>query len=167
MKQLSILRHAKANDATSATSDFERDLTERGRQDLQLLAKVLKPMKPPIEWILSSSAVRCKQTTETISPSLRPQAYINWQVGIYEASPGTLLRLLMEIPDGIEHALLVGHNPGVEELVAGLCHGAEHHMTIRMATATLAYLELDIFSWNQIRWGCGTLQSLIPPKMLR
>ncbi len=167
MKQLSILRHAKAESPDSAAVDFERKLTERGQHDAQRIGKILKHMKPPVEWVLSSPADRALETTNLVLSILDEKPYVNWQQGIYEASPGTLLHLLSGIPDGIEHALIVGHNPGLEELVAGLCNGVAAHPTITLATATLAHLELDIFSWDQIRWGCGSLQLLVTPKVLR
>ncbi len=90
-----------------------------------------------------------------------------WQEAVYLADADTLLTLLSEAPQDKEHVVLVGHNPGMEELVAGLCTGAPPHLNLQMPTATLAHLRLEIFWWNQIRWGCGQLQLLITPKVLR
>ena len=163
MKKLSILRHAKAETPTFSHTDFERNLSERGREDAARIAKVFKRLDSPLEWVLSSPAIRAKQTTEIIVPLLDAKPFVNWQGKIYEASLDTLLHLLAQIPAGIEHALLVGHNPGLEEVVAGLCSNNSAYPHIQLTTATFAHLELDIFSWDQIRLGCGSLHLLVTP----
>lgn len=167
MKTLSILRHAKAQPSEERLVDFERILTERGVKDTRLVAKVLEQSDTPVEWVISSPAARARQTTEITIAVLDFKRPLLWQEKIYEATPETLLTLLTEIPSGIEHALLVGHNPGLEFLVAGLCNGGPTHLHLHLAPATLAMIELEIFSWDQIRWGCGHLHLLLPPKVLR
>lgn len=167
MKTLSILRHAKAQASDDKIADIERVLTERGQKDARMVAKVLGLFDVAVEWIISSPAARARQTTEATVAVLDFTGPLIWQEKVYEATPETLLALLTEIPSGIEHALLVGHNPGLESLVAGLCNGGPTHLHLHMTPATLAMIELEIFSWDQIRWGCGQLHLLLPPKVLR
>jgi phosphohistidine phosphatase SixA len=67
----------------------------------------------------------------------------------------------------MEHVLIIGHNPGMQELISGLAAGSPQRLGINVPAAGLAHLTLEIYGWNQIRWGSGTLHSLIRPKLLR
>jgi len=167
MKTLTIIRHAKAESPEESANDFDRPLTPRGQKDAGYLAKFLTRLEPPIDWLISSPALRARQTTEQIAAELAVAESIVWQETLYLADAETLLRVLCEAPQDMEHVALVGHNPGMEELVAGLCTGSPPHLNLAMPTAALAHLQLEIFWWNQIRWGCGQLQLLVTPKVLK
>lgn len=167
MKTLTIIRHAKAASPEAYATDFDRPLTTRGHKDAKHIGKLLAYLEPPVDWLISSPAARTRETTgHIIDKSIYPNAVV-WQEAVYLADADTLLTLLSEAPQDKEHVVLVGHNPGMEELVAGLCTGAPPHLNLQMPTAALAHLRLEIFWWNQIRWGCGQLQLLITPKILR
>jgi phosphohistidine phosphatase len=167
MKYLSIFRHAKAERAEDFAVDFERPLTSRGQKDTRHMAAILAGFEPPIDWLLSSPAQRTRDTTTIVTELLNYQRAVAWQDAIYEADAETLLALLTQVPIEMEHVLIVGHNPGMGELVSGLAAGAPSRLGINMPTAGLAHLTLEIFGWNQIRWGCGTLHCLLRPKLVR
>ena len=120
-----------------------------------------------MDWLISSPAARAHETAEQIAAALNFTNPIIWQAAVYLADANTLLTILSEAPQDMEHLVLVGHNPGMEELVAGLCTGAPPHLNLHMPTTALAHLHLEIFWWNQIRWGCGQLQLLVAPKVLK
>jgi phosphohistidine phosphatase len=145
MKTLSIIRHAKAVAPEEAPNDFERPLTKRGQKDAIQLGQILAALSPEIDWLISSPALRTRETTEADQ----------W------------LALLKQAPPEAQHIAIVGHNPGLSDLVAGLAAGAATHLNFNLPTAAIAHLELEIFWWNQIRWGCGQLILLLPPKLLR
>ncbi|MBW7886274.1 MAG: histidine phosphatase family protein, partial [Caldilineaceae bacterium] len=92
---------------------------------------------------------------------------VRWHDEIYLTDAGELLTLLKKVPDGAEHVLLVGHNPGIEGLASGLCGGQPEEVFVRMPTGTLAFVELDISQWSALRWGGGQLKLLISPKSLK
>lgn len=168
MKTLTIVRHAKAAAPEEYDNDFDRPLTPRGFKDAKHMAEVLLKLEPPVDWIISSPAVRAHATAEQLATGLTfAKQNIAWSDAVYLADANTLLTVLSEAPQDIEHIALVGHNPGMEELVAGLCTGAPPHLNLTMPTAALAHLRLEIFWWNQIRWGCGQLQLLVTPKALK
>lgn len=167
MKYISILRHAKAESAEQYPTDFERPLTSRGKKDAYQIGEILADFEPPIDWLVSSPALRTRETTGAVTDALKYKRGIIWQDAIYGADADTLLNVLTQVPADMEHVLIIGHNPGMEDLVSGLVAGAPARMGILMATAGLAHLSLEIFSWNQIRWGCGTLHTLIRPKLMR
>lgn len=167
MKKLSIIRHAKAVDATSSLADFDRPLTKRGRKDAEHLGKLLARTAPPVDWLLSSPALRTRETTAAIVDTLGYAGRVQWADNAYLAEAETWLDLLSHVPPDMEHVVVVGHNPGIAELVAGLSSGATPRLNLDFPTAALAHLGVEIFWWNQIRWGCGQLQLLLTPKALR
>ena len=167
MKHLSIFRHAKAEHINDYPTDFERPLTSRGQKDAYQICEILSDFEPTIDWIVSSPAQRTRETAIVATAALKYKRGVVWQDAIYEADADTLLNVLTEVPAEMEHVLIIGHNPGTEELVSGLVAGSPSRLGISMSTAGLANLTLEIFSWNQIRWGCGTLHSLIRPRLVR
>ncbi|MEZ4832545.1 MAG: hypothetical protein R2873_11200 [Caldilineaceae bacterium] len=86
---------------------------------------------------------------------------------IYEAAPVTLLEILREQPASAEHLLLVGHNPGLEMLVSGLCSGDDSRLNLKLPTAGVAHIQLEVMRWRQVRWGCGVMQFLVTPRSLK
>lgn len=167
MKWLSIIRHAKAERPESYPTDFARPLTGRGMKDSERIGEVLARLDPPVDYFLSSPAARAAQTTDTLVAILHYTKETSWQEEIYMAGANTLLNLLLRVPEDAQHVVLVGHNPGLEELSTGLCSGSQDNSILTMATATLAHFSLDINRWNQLRWGAGRLTVLIPAKALR
>lgn len=166
-KTLTIVRHAKAERPEGFASDFDRPLTTRGQNDAERIGAALKRLAAPIDWWISSPALRTRQTIEGIHAVAGAGQPIQWEPAIYEASAETLLVAVSRIPPEAEHALIVGHNPGMEELVAGLAAGAPERLNLRMPTAAVAHLQLELFRWDQLRWGCGRLELLFSPKLLK
>lgn len=171
MKWLSILRHAKAADAEKYAQDFERPLTPRGVRDTQLIAPVLARLDPPIQWLVASSAQRTRETAAELLGSLTLDRAAIYQDAVYNARAEDLLHVVAATPAEVDHLLLVGHNPGMQRTVAALCMGESDGNTttgaLQMPTCGLAHLVLDITHWEQVQWGCGTLQVLLRPKLLR
>lgn len=167
MKKLTIIRHAKAVEAAPALTDFERPLTKRGLKDAERIGKLLAELTPTVDWLLSSPALRTRETTNTLVEILGYTGRVQWADSAYLAEADIWLNLLSHIPPEVEHVTIVGHNPGVADLVAGLAAGTAPRLNLAFPTAALAHLELEIFWWNQIRWGCGQLQLLLTPRALR
>lgn len=167
MKHLSILRHAKAQHIEEFPTDFERPLTPRGVKDARHIGQILADSEPAIDWIVSSPAQRTRETAAAVVETLNFARGVVWQDEIYEGDADGLLNVLAQVPLDMEHVLLIGHNPGVEELVSGLSAGSPVRLGISMLPAGLAYLTLEVFGWNQIRWGCGRLHALVHPKRVR
>lgn len=167
MKKLTIIRHAKAVEAAPSLTDFERPLTKRGLKDAERIGKLLAELTPTVDWLLSSPALRTRETTNTLVESLGYQGRVQWAESAYLAEAEIWLNLLGHIPPEVEHVTIVGHNPGIADLVAGLAAGMAPRLNLAFPTAALAHLELEIFWWNQIRWGCGQLQLLLTPRFLR
>ncbi|MBX3013843.1 MAG: histidine phosphatase family protein [Caldilineaceae bacterium] len=167
MKTLSIIRHAKALAPEEATTDFDRPLTKRGQKDAAQLGHLLATLQPEVDWLISSPSLRTRETTDLLRRPLNYTKSIQWEESAYLAEAEQWLTLLKQAPPEAQHIAIVGHNPGLAELIAGLAAGAATHLNFALPTAAIAHLELEIFWWSQIRWGCGQLVFLLPPKLSR
>lgn len=159
MKTLYILRHAKSSWDNPDWSDFERPLNERGLRTAPFMGALMVKNNFTPEIVISSPATRAKQTAELVIKEMKSEADINFDERIYEASPRQLLEVASDIHDAYNLAMLVGHNPGFENLVRILTGNIES-----MPTAALAVVDLEIDSWKEINAETGSLRKIIRPK---
>lgn len=167
MKTLSLLRHAKADRPEQYATDLARPLTDRGRKDAMRMAAVLTDLDPPVDFILSSPSLRTRQTVTAVLEILERDVPVHWDDRIYEAGVHDLLNGIAAAPTDCDHLLVVGHNPGMEELIAALCSGDNGRLVVIMPTAGLAHVTLNLNNWNKVSPSSGTLQWLLRPKLLR
>lgn len=119
-RRLVILRHAHAEPAQTGMIDRERPLSARGRQEAQAVRQWLDHQGFQFDRILCSPALRTQQTA-VVAAHAAPGVAIAYEEGIYAATPGALLSLVdQDLPS---KTLLVGHNPGLEQLIALLTEG--------------------------------------------
>ncbi|HEY9523339.1 MAG TPA: histidine phosphatase family protein [Thermopolyspora sp.] len=116
---LIVLRHAKAVHV-AGMADFERPLTEQGELDARRAGAVLGRLGPAPDLVLCSPAVRARRTAELALTEFAPAAPIRHERGIYLAEPEELLDLVRLVDADVRTLLLVGHNPGVHELIRAL-----------------------------------------------
>lgn len=161
MKTLYLLRHAKSSWDNSNLDDFDRPLNDRGLKTAPLMGKTMREKGLLPELIVSSPAKRARQTAELIKDSAQIEGKIEFDERIYAASTSELLLVASELNDENKSAILVGHNPGFENLVRVLTGEFE-----TMPTAALAVLELKIEKWNEIAPGCCNLAEVLRPKEL-
>jgi phosphohistidine phosphatase len=167
MKYISIWRHAKAERPEAFSNDYERPLTERGQRDAQRMSAVLARLEPAIDLIISSPAARTAQTTQVLVTQLNGAVDPQWHAAAYLATADTLLEMITALPEAAAHVVIVGHNPGMEELVSGLCGATPEDVFVRLPTAALAHVVIEASHWSMVRWGAGQLKLLLPPKVLR
>ncbi|WP_243794206.1 histidine phosphatase family protein [Saccharopolyspora gloriosae] len=155
-RTLVVCRHAKSA-WPDDVDDFERPLTERGERDAPEAGRWLAERVPDIGFALCSPAKRARRTWQLIA-DVTGKAETRHDKRLYGASAGELIAVLNELPDEAETALLVGHNPGLEDLVAVLT-GAPHELK----TAEIAVLS-GTGSWSQLEPGWATLQETATPR---
>lgn len=153
------MRHAKSSWDDPTLRDFDRPLNKRGLKTAPFMGKLMKQKNINPDLILSSPAKRAACTAELVKEHGNLSAEISYEKRIYDASAYDLLTVLSSIDDSIESLLLVGHNPGLEDLLRVLT-GQTH----RMPTAALAKISLNINAWQQISENFGKLEFLIKPK---
>lgn len=160
MKKLYILRHAKSSWDNPILADFERPLNERGQKTADFMGKFIEKNDFLPELIISSPATRAKETANIVKKSANLQTDIKFEENIYEASLQTLVRIVSELNEKLQSVMLVGHNPGFENLVKFLTGAIQS-----LPTAGLAIIDLDVSKWSEIEENCGVLQKLIRPKL--
>jgi len=160
VRTLYLLRHAKSSWKDASLSDFERPLKRRGREAAQLVGERLAQEKLKNPVLICSPAVRTRETAELVLKSSKLRVEERWDQRIYEASLRDLLQVVSEIPDDKKVAILIGHNPGFEELLAFLTGESR-----RMPTAALAKIMFDV-SWKDIEARSGKLDWFVTPKEL-
>lgn len=159
MKTLYVLRHAKSSWDDKDLADFDRPLNERGKVAAPFMGRVMRDNALAPRLILSSPAVRARETARLVKEAAGLDAEIKHNERIYEASPQTLKHVASSIDDRFESAMLVGHNPGMEGFVHFLTGEQQS-----MPTASLAVIDLDIAGWDQIGKGTGKLRRIIRPR---
>src|SRR5215203_1198337 len=133
MKTLFVLRHAKSSWENPDWSDFERPLNSRGLDAARFIGGLIYERRLAPQIIVSSPAKRAKQTAILVKELAEISRPITFDERIYEASPLTLFNLIREFDEKYETVLIIGHNPGFENLVRVLTE-----MPVQMPTAGLA-----------------------------
>lgn len=162
MKTLLILRHAKSSWDNARLTDHERPLNTRGRRDAPRMGRLLRDEDLVPDLIVTSSAERAYATAELVALSCDYEDDIVVTRDLYHAGAEDYVEFLCEL--GGDHAviLVVGHNPGLEELVTSLTDEQE-----RIPTAALAQVMLPIERWEELRDDTdGVLQNFWRPKEL-
>lgn len=162
MKRLTLLRHAKSSWDDPKLSDHDRPLAKRGRRDAPRMGRRLAQRGLEPDLLLTSPAVRARQTTELVAPELeRPEMAIRLEPRLYMASAGELLAVLADQSDDIEEILLIGHNPELTQLVNMMLP------TLRLQnlpTAGAVAMSCEADSWRAIDSAEFSLRFLDYPK---
>jgi len=145
MKTLLLLRHAKSSWGDGDLADFDRPLNNRGRHDAPRMGQLLARHELTPDLIITSAARRAATTAELVAMAAEYAGDIQYTNELYLADPDTFLEVARETDDSVARLMLVGHNPGIEELVAALAGRDE-----RMPTAALACFRLAIDHWRDL-----------------
>ncbi|MFY8166321.1 MAG: SixA phosphatase family protein [Sediminibacterium sp.] len=161
MKNLILMRHAKAEKDSVKASDFERDLEERGKKDALFMAQLLGKTKFIPAQIVASPANRTKQTASIVSKELKVKN-LELDSNIYEADISDLMHVLREFDDQFKQILLVGHNPSITGIVGYLTQSFVEHIP----TSGIVVVELPALTWKQIQNRTGKVLWHQSPKGL-
>ena len=174
MKRLYILRHAKAAPGEPGQDDHARALTLRGIADAEAMAHYLRKNGARIDRVLVSTAARTVQTADVVLRELQMPPRADYRDALYLAPPGKILTLLQATPARAEAVMVIGHNPGLEELASLLAREPVRRkererrdvLEEKFPTAALAVLDFDIEKWREIRPGEGKLVDFVRPRDL-
>lgn len=161
MLTLLLMRHAKSSWDDPQMADHDRALNSRGKRDAPRMGRLLRDNDLVPEVILTSTARRALDTAHAVVASTGYDGRIEVTRRLYLAEPDVYLDVLTEVDPGCRRALVIGHNPGIAELVA-LLSGANE----AMPTAAIAQLEIDAESFAEVRPGSATLRVVFRPKEL-
>jgi phosphohistidine phosphatase len=147
---LILLRHAKS-DWSGHESDHDRPLATRGRRQAPDAGRWLAANVDSIDLAVVSTAERARSTWDLVSGELGQPPSTQYDDDVYAASVGELLDIVRTLDEALGTVLLVGHNPGIEDLAESLT--GDH---VPMPTSALAVIELPS-AWD----GAGRVRGLL------
>jgi phosphohistidine phosphatase len=143
MKMLLIMRHAKSSWDDTGLHDHDRPLNKRGKLNAPRMGRLLRELDLAPDLILTSSARRARDTAEAVADQSGYAGEIKVEEEFYAAPPEVVLEALAAAEDRYECILVIGHNPGLEELLEMLTGEQES-----LPTAAIARVDLPIASWQ-------------------
>lgn len=158
MLTLLLMRHAKASWDHPGVSDHDRPLDAQGRQAAPRMGQLLREQGLLPELIVSSTARRAVETAQAVATSSGYEGRLEITRRLYLAEPDSYLDLLTEVDHRLTRVLIVGHNPGITQLVT-LLSGVDE----AMSTAAVAQIELPGERFSQVVLGQGTLRAMFRP----
>ncbi len=171
MRTIYILRHAKAGKANkSILDDHERPLTKKGVDACKLLAKYVNENEIFPDMVICSTSKRTKRTAELVLKSIADKVPVHMTSKLYLASVTEIISLIRKQDDSIKKIMIVGHNPGLQELCLLLVkEGARDNikkMKEHFPPGAMAIFEIDIKKWDEVKQRSSALKDLVLPKNL-
>jgi phosphohistidine phosphatase len=171
--RLLLLRHAKS-DWNKDIDDHDRPLSPRGRKAAPAIALHMRRKEYLPQAVLCSTAERTRETLDLLLAAWTRKPAVRYQRELYLAECPALLASLKKAPARASPLLLVGHNPGMEQLAVALAaqpKGAAERTRLqslaqKFPTAALAVLDFEIASWRFLKPGTGQLVDFVRPKDL-
>ncbi len=145
MKTLLILRHAKSSWKDREKTDHDRSLNKRGKRDAPRMGRLVAERGLRPDRIVSSTARRARATAEAVAAEAACGAPVQLERRLYLANPAEIIEVIRESGGDAASVMVVGHNPGLEELVARFGGVGEP-----LPTAALAEIHLDIPAWSNL-----------------
>lgn len=167
LRRLVVLRHAKSAWPLDV-ADHERPLAPRGRRDAPAAGRALAEADCLPDLALCSTAVRARRTWELAAAEWGTPPPVRYDRRLYAASPAGLLAVAHEVPAEMETLLLIGHNPGLEELVLALADdGLDdtlERVRTKFPTSAIAVLSWYGTTWRALTPGTALLTSMTVPR---
>lgn len=174
MKRLLLLRHAKTVPANPGIEDHERELLERGRKDVPQIGAYMAARKYFPDLILASTSRRTIETVELLGEKLPRARHIEYTDRLYLAGQKEMLAVIRSVPPTVSSLLVVGHNPGMEQLATTLSRQPVKRkerdrfdqIEEKFPTCALAVLDFAVARWRDVTPGRGELVDFIRPRDL-
>ena len=166
MRRLMLLRHAKS-DWSGGQRDHDRALAPRGKRAAPLIGAYMAQHDLVPDRVLVSTAKRAKETWALVKDTWRASPPMDLDERIYEATAKQLLEVVRQAGADIRSLLMIGHNPGFEELAQLLTDSRSkeprRRLTEKFPTAALAVIDLPIEHWDAVAPHAGSLERFITP----
>lgn len=164
MKTLYIIRHAKSSWSDPNLDDHDRPLNKRGERDKLVMAKFIKANFGDMQTLFTSSALRALDYAACI----HQHAGIKLEIdeSLYTFSSKQLLSFIVNLPNELNIAAIVGHNPAVTEVINHLASLGPHEKIVNLPTAAVVKLQFDSGSWNELAPESGKVIDFAKPKAL-
>lgn len=165
-----LLRHAKSSWDDTSLEDFDRPLAPRGRRATDVIRQYVRLADVKPDLVLCSSARRTRETLKGIAQAFGENTEIQYEGGIYHADAADLMNELRGLPDKASSVMLIGHNPGLQDLALSLAGRGDPETVGRLKakfpTAGLAILVIRADHWVDLRPAACELHSFVVPREL-
>lgn len=170
MKTIYLLRHAKSSWGDPTLADFDRPLNKRGKRAAENMAAYLAAGKLRPDLVLCSAAKRTVSTLKRVQSQFGGDLPAVIDEALYHADASLWIRRLRALNNDVGAVMIVGHNPGAEELAHILTGSGDKEAYSRMAvkfpTGALAVFQSDISSWREIGHDGANLLCFVCPRDL-
>jgi len=170
MRRLMLFRHAKAERSIPGGSDFDRPLIERGRKDAGKIGAYIASHALTPERVLVSPSARTQETWKYAAKAFKPAPAATMVENIYDATPHAILAAIKEAPAKAHSLLVIGHNPGLQELAVMLIASgdvdARERLREKLPTSGLAIIDFAFDDWSKLHPQSGRLERFVTPKSL-
>jgi phosphohistidine phosphatase len=170
MRRLLLLRHAKAERSQPGGRDHDRILAKRGRNDAVAVGGYLVRHKLVPDQALVSTSARTRETWDLVATAFTRPPKPVFDGRIYEASPEAILNSIRETGTAGSTLLVVGHNPGMQQLAAMLIASGDVEARQRLLedfpTSALALISFAAKSWDDLHPMGGRLEHFVTPQTL-
>ena len=164
-----MLRHAKSSWDDPDLPDRLRPLAPRGVRAAGAMARHLRAAAVAPDLVLCSPARRAVQTWEGVAPGVPPDTAVEVDEAIYHADADELFARLRDVRSRIRSVLLIGHNPGLQDLAVDLvCSGdvgLRERLLTKFPTGALATIDVP-GDWHDLTWGAASVLALVVPREL-
>ncbi len=171
VKKLTLLRHAKSGWDDPVARDFDRPLNARGKRAALRIGEYLREHDLRYDHIVASPAIRVVETIEHLAEAVGETIAPAWDKRVYLASAVSLLDVVQEADDRYESLLLVGHNPGLEDLVLMMVPDkpgdtARDQIEEKFPTAAIVEISFPVDRWEDVKPNSGALSLFVRPRDL-
>jgi phosphohistidine phosphatase len=170
MRRLLLLRHAKSSWSEPGASDLDRPLNRRGQETAPRIGAYLARHRLIPDRVLCSTARRARETWELVAaeaPAAPPPTFTE---RLYDASSRALIDVLRHADPAAKSLLVVGHNPGLQEVATALIASGDledrERLREKLPTGALVVIDFAIDDWSKLHPRSGRLERFVVPRML-
>jgi len=171
MRCLLLMRHAKAERLEAGRSDFDRVLAPRGRTDAKTIGGYLVRHRSIPDRVVVSPAARTRETWTRAAGTFGQVPAVTFEDRLYNASAAAILDVIRQTTNSVGTLLVIGHNPGLQELGAMLIAtgdvDARERLGREFPTSALATISFAVENWSSVHARGGRLEHFITPKWLK
>lgn len=166
MKTLFLMRHAQADRAQPGMRDIDRPLSQRGRKDALLMGQYLQGNHNIPELILVSPALRVRETLNGVTEFFGGGVKTKQIDKLYSGGLEDYFEALRNLPLTVEHVMIIGHNPILEDMSAKIRSGTSGRSFLEFSPAAVGSFELPSKTWEELMWGTGEFKWMMKPGLL-
>jgi len=164
MKTLYLMRHAKSSWKLAELNDFDRPLLEKGLKRTRLIIEYLKKNKAIIELIITSPAVRALETARIIAHAFNvDESNVRIEKGVYMAGASSLIDQFFDLPPGVSHVMMVGHNPSITSFANKFLDEKIEYLP----TSGLVAVSFETDRWEDLPVARHKTEFMVFPKMFQ